>query len=270
MTHSFAPGKIILSGEYAVVFGFPGIAVPTSFGIKAAFEEDGSCEGIELAWKGPANEPARAYTERIVASCKNYRQDLCGVLTLEGGLPFGKGLGSSTALVVAITRALIGEDARETALAIEDMLNPGNSGLDFNTIWENHPVLFRKGTDPKHIDLPSVQLQNFTLIDTGFPSESTAQLVAWVRSREKELREPLSIIGNCTERLLRGEPLEKVMRDHYKAQVVLGVVPPKGQELIAEIESAGGVAKVIGAGSRTGGAGMVLALGNQAEIRKIA
>jgi|SRR3989344_4474404 len=264
---SFAPGKIILSGEYAVLFGFPGIAVPVSHGIKATFKEDASCKGVEI--EDAANTAVRAYIEKIVAVCGKNQPNLCGQLSIRSTIPFGKGLGSSTALVVAITRALIGEDARETAVAIEDALNPGNSGLDFNVIWENAPILFRKGTAPKHSDLPSVQLQNSTLSDTGLPSESTAQLVAWVRSREKELREPLSIIGNCTERLVQGEQLESVMRDHHRAQVALGVVPSEVQKLIVEIERGGGSAKVIGAGARTGSAGMVLAVGNQKEIRNV-
>ncbi len=69
---------------------------------------------------------------------------------------------------------------------------------------------------------------------------------------------------------MQGEPLRDVMREHSRAQVTLGVVPPEVQELIAAIEDVGGSAKVIGAGSRTGGAGMVLAVGKQEEIRNIA
>jgi mevalonate kinase len=42
--------------------------------------------------------------------------------------------------------------------------------------------------------------------------------------------------------------------------VKLGVVPETVQKLIENIEKTGGVAKVIGAGGRTGGAGIVLAL----------
>ena len=82
--------------------------------------------------------------------------------------------------------------------------------------------------------------------------------------------EPLKTIGNCTERLVRGEPLDAVMRDHNRAQITLGVVPPDVEKLIAAIEQIGGAGKVIGAGSRTGGAGMVLALGNQEGIKNIA
>ena len=160
-------------------------------------------------------------------------------------------MGSSTALVIAITRALLGESAREEALFIENILSPGNSGFDFATIWENVTVLFRKGTGPKPIDLPKDILIDALLIDTGLPNESTTELVAWMRTRETEVRETLKNIDNCTDRIVRGEPSDV-------------------QALISDIEQVGGSAKVIGAGSRVGGAGMVLALGDQKEILGIA
>jgi mevalonate kinase len=67
-----------------------------------------------------------------------------------------------------------------------------------------------------------------------------------------------------------GEDLQTVMRDHHRAQVALGVVPPDVADMVDGIESTGGAAKVIGAGSRTGGAGMVLALGDAEKITVIA
>ena len=270
MTRRFlAPGKIILSGEYAVVFGFAGIAVPSSIGIEAVFEEDSASGLVLIQWENQiAEEPFRAYAEKIVAHCQKLSNS-SGRLIINSSLPLGKGMGSSTALVVAITRALLGKDAREEALHIEDILNPGHSGFDFATIWENVPVLFRKDTGAKFIRLPKDILKDALLIDTGFPKESTTELVAWMRTREPEIRDALEIIGNCTDRIVRGEPLATVMREHNKAQVSLGVVPGV-QELISAIEQIDGSAKVIGAGSRAGGAGMVLALGNQKQIMEIA
>ncbi len=268
--HSFAPGKIILSGEYAVIFGYTGIAVPSARGIEAVFEEDAACEQVETHWDNtPDSEPWLDYLEKIVAHCQK-RVKLHGRLVIRSNLPLGKGMGSSTALVIAVTRALLGEDARASALRIEDMLNPGHSGFDFSVIWEAVPILFRKGTIPKPINLPPGLLQEALLIDTGLPSEPTTELVAWMRSREIKIQDALKTIGNCTNRLLQSESLNFVMRDHSRAQIALGVVPPDVQELITAIEHTGGAAKVIGAGSRTGGAGMVLALGDREKIKKIA
>ena len=264
---SFAPGKIILSGEYAVLFGYSGIGIPSHAGIEVVFEEDAACDGIEINWVTP---PVwLSYAHKVVELCREERGEIRGKLSIHSTLPLGKGMGSSTTLAVAVVRALLGEDAREAALDIENTLSPGNSGFDFAVIWQGAPILYKKG-EAKRVELPPELLQQAMLIDTGFPGESTNELVAWMRGREPDIREHLDTIGNCTERLMRGDPFGTVVRDHHKAQVALGVVPPEAQQLIAAIESAGGAGKVIGAGSRTGGAGMVLALGDREEIVKIA
>ena len=266
---SFAPGKIILSGEYAVLFEYAGIAVPSSRGLRVVFDEDSHRKNIQIRWEGVHGESPRAYAEKIVALCQK-RVECRGKLIIHGDLPLGKGMGSSTALVIAIARALLGENAREGASTIEDTLNPGNSGFDFASIWEGAPILFRKDTSPRTIHLPGELLRETLLIDTGLPSQSTTELVAWMRGREKEIRQALEVIGKCTDRLMQNESLNLVMRDHHKAQVALGVVPSIARELIAAIEQTGGSAKVVGAGSRNGGAGMVLAIGIQEKIRNIA
>lgn len=269
MRSSFAPGKIILSGEYAVVFGYFGLAVSSSIGIEAAFENDDSEPQIEIIWRG-AKETHINYAKKIAALCEKDARKFRGRLVINSNLPVGKGMGSSTALIIAVSRALLGENAKENARLIEDTLNPGNSGLDFTTIWENAPILYCKSADAKIISLPSDLLREAVLIDTGLPDETTSELVAWMQRRKSEVLNELEIIDECTKRLVAGDSLPAVMREHNKAQVALGVVPPRVAKMIAEIESAGGAAKVIGAGGRAGGAGMVLALGDKTWIRKIA
>lgn len=264
---SFAPGKIILSGEYAVLFGFPGVAVPFSRGIHVLFEENSKSEKVEIQWEN--GRRWLPYAEKIVELCTQQNAKLSGTITIESSLSLGKGMGSSTALIIATVRALLGDVERDLALRIEGSLNPGHSGLDFAAIWKGAPILFRDGIS-EHINLPPELLRDAILIDTGHPSESTTELVAWVRTREKEIQGSLKTIGRCTDRLANGEPLFAVVRDHHRAQLELGVVPPGIQELIAEIEQAGGAAKVTGAGAQTGGAGMVLALGDREKMELIA
>jgi mevalonate kinase len=138
-------------------------------------------------------------------------------------------------------------------------MNPGHSGLDFTVIWHERPVYFRKGQEPEFLHLSEEFLKNVEFIDTGTPDQTTPQMVEWVKSREAELQPPLQEIARCTERLREGtEPLSAIIRDHHRAQVALGVVPPEVQKKIAELEAQGKAAKVIGAGGRTGGGGMVL------------
>src|SRR3989344_9636793 len=167
---AFAPGKIILSGEYAVIYGFSGAAIPSTHGIEVLFEKDPTYEHVEVRWKKEDSEKAwQNYAEKVVTLCQK-QQPLHGTLVVNTDLPLGKGMGSSTALLIAITRALLGQNAHETALSIEDILNPGHSGFDFATIWEGVPVLYRKGDVPKPMEISSEHLRKATLVDTGIPS----------------------------------------------------------------------------------------------------
>jgi len=251
-----ATGKIILTGEYAVLFGKRGIAVPSKETMTVSFSPVRT-GGLTIDWP---LAPAQwlEYTQKILKELEIYPGHVRGTLKIETGLPLGKGMGSSTAMVIAISKCLLGSDSEAQAKKVEDTVNPGNSGLDFAVIWNEESILFKRDKPPEIISLPENPLAVAELIDTGKPNETTPELVAWVRSREKELKEPIEIIGRCTDRLLRGEPLKEILRDHHRAQVALGVVPEEVQTIISGIESMGGSAKVLGAGTRTGGGGMVL------------
>lgn len=264
---SSACGKIILSGEYAVVFDFPGIAVPTKERITVAnsSQRSASSSTLKIQWMGEhGGEQWDTYIRSIVALIEKEREPARGTITIDNHIPLRKGMGSSTALVIALCRCLLGNDCRDEALKIEDEVNPGHSGLDFAVIWEEKPILFKKGSTLKAINLPTNLLIDSRLIDTGTPNESTPELVAWIRSRY-ESKDPsvcnaIETIGNCTQRIVAGESLKTVMRDHHRAQIVLGVVTPEAQRIIAEIEKKGGAGKVLGAGARTGGGGMILVI----------
>ena len=260
-----APGKIILSGEYAVVFGYSGIAVPAPLHATASFTPNDSLDEIVVHWD--AHELWTEYAQDIVNHCLAIDSVPAGTLSIHCDIPLGKGMGSSTAVLIAITKCLLGENCKTEALAIEDALNPGHSGLDFAVIWSNSPVYYKKDTEPKIITLSEdLMTLGLSLIDTGAPDQHTAKLIAWVRERKDKLHDALETIGNCTERLLNGESILTVMRDHNQAQQLLGVVTDKAKNLIKNFEQEGGAAKVIGAGSRTGGCGMVLGVGVNSSI----
>lgn len=255
------PGKIIICGEFATGFGYSGLAIPSRETMRVCHVPKRDV-GLTVMWTNDALQPAWAMYAGQIAECigRFTGCDVRGEMTIETDLPLGKGMGSSTALVIAVARTLLGDDCREIALRVEDEMNPGHSGMDFAVIWENHAVLFKKDTVPERPNLPEDFLSSAELIDSGVPSETTPELVAWVKSRAKELEEPLQTIGRCTQRILAGEDMKTVIRDHHRAQVKLGVVPRAARNIIEDIEACGGAAKIIGAGGRTGGGGMVLAL----------
>jgi mevalonate kinase len=258
-----ASGKIILSGEYAVVFGKPGIAVPAKERIEVTWTDDLKKNEVEIVWAEIESRLEWAtYIRKILSFLQSFTGPLKGTLTINNTIPLGKGMGSSTALVIAMCRCFLGPQCAKVALSIENEMTLGNSGLDFAVIWEEKPIYFEHNKEPHIVALPAGLLSHTELIDTGTPNETTAELVAWVKNRYESgsVNEAIETIGTCTERLLKGEDLKTVMRDHHRAQVALGVVPEVAQQLISDIETAGGAAKVIGAGARTGGGGMVLAI----------
>jgi len=253
-----APGKIILTGEYAVLFGYPGIAIPTPFCVTAHFKQDPMIGDIVLNWD--AEEEWVKYVEDIINLCVSIGSVSPGTITIENTIPLNKGMGSSTAFVIAIARCLFGQDCEEQAVMVEDTLNPGHSGIDFAAIWNGEPIKFIKDKVPEFVDLPSDILDGALLIDTGKPDQQTPELIKWIRSRKQELEDPLKIIGECSKKLQQSGDLAAVIREHNTAQQSLGIVSDKGKELITKIEQEGGSAKVVGAGGRTGGSGMVLAI----------
>lgn len=262
---SSTPGKIILCGEYAVVFGHPGIAIPAEVRVEVTYE----CVGDDwkITWEGVTGDlkKANAYVHTILDACAKQSPIQHGALHIKNNIPLGKGMGSSTALTIAIGRCVLGDD-REKILAVENIVNPGHSGIDFSVIWEERPVFFKKGQHAKPIKLSpeiSEALKHAALIDTGAPNETTPTLVTWILSRhvagEPEIEKAIHAIGACANRIQNGEDFSTVIRDHHQAQIKLGIVNKKTQSLIKKIEQEGGCAKVIGAGGRTGGSGVVLA-----------
>lgn len=261
----FVPGKIILCGEYAVVFGYPGIAMPSSWGITVTIQEEGA-RAIESTGHR-FDQPWLDYTSEILNQIERKSgRSVKGKIIIDNQLPLGRGLGSSTALIIALCRAVLGLNCRETALEIESHFNPYHSGLDFAVIWEGKPVYYQKGKKMVSIELPDDLLKDTFLVDTGKPFELTKDLVTRVKEREKQLKKPLEIIGGCADRLLEGEDLLTLFKEHHRAQKKLGVVPPYVDEFIKEIEQAGGAAKVVGAGGRDGGGGMLLAVNSPEEV----
>lgn len=262
-----AHGKIILSGEYAVVFGCRGIAFPSmDYSISVTFDESPQSTGLMLRSVAVSSEHPQweSYVRRIVHLCEaKSGERFLGTISIGGNLPIGKGMGSSTALTIATCRCLLGMDVEESFCKhVEDIVNPGNSGLDFAVIWSNKPVIFKKGETIAQSSLKNSLLDGTTLIDTGTPNEITSDLVKWVREKQEsgdaQTLSALETIGQCTERILSGEDIKTVIRAHHRAQIALGVVPESAQKLIAEIEKKGGAAKVLGAGARMGAGGMVL------------
>ena len=273
---STAPGKVILFGEHAVVYGRPAIAVPVAqVRARAAVfaEPRGSpgrvlVEAPDIGLSSPLNELADDHplslAIRKTLEAFHIHSPPSFTLRVTSSIPLASGLGSSAAISVAIIRALSSflgqplDDDTVSAIAFEvEKIHHGTpSGIDNTVVTYARPVYFVRG---QKIDLLRVP-QPFTLIigDTGIAS-STAAVVADVRARhdadpqhyEGLFDAAAQITGQARQLIESGRvhELGPLMNANHALLVELGVSSPELDRLVAAAREAGAKgAKLSGAG----------------------
>lgn len=160
-----APGKIILFGEHAVVYGQPAIAVPvtqvqarctvvaTPTAPTGRVEIDAPDIGVkssldELSPTHPLALPIHLVREqlgiRAIPACR---------LRITSTIPIASGLGSGAAVSVAMARAistflghpLTTEQISSIAFRVDQTYHGIPSGIDNTVITYNQPIFFTRG-----------------------------------------------------------------------------------------------------------------------------
>jgi mevalonate kinase len=207
MTNASACGKIILLGEHAVVYGRPALAVPLP-DLRANADVTDLGEGepgsvrieapdIELAaWLHdlPADQPL-AVIVQLVQQALAIEDHPPLALRVQSNLPVASGLGSGTAVSVAILRALSThwgkplspEEQSALAFEVEKLHHGTPSGIDNSVVAYEQPVYFVRNDAPQPFPIGAP----FTLVlgDTGLRSNTSVAVglvrQAWLAEKER-------------------------------------------------------------------------------------
>ena len=243
-----APGKLILSGEHAVVYGHRAVAAAVSLRTTVTLRARPGPSGIdESAIRDDRMWPALA---TILPA------DGVGV-SIASTLPVGCGMGSSAALAVATLRALAAREGRvagfdecfEKGFLVERVLHGNPSGVDHAVSALDRVVLYRReGPEIVPLDVPAPL--HLVVADTGTPGD-TAAMVAGVRARapHAELRRIGAVAEMVSARLQRGEDPGPLFTENQRLLRRIGVSTAALDAAVAAMEAAGATgAKLAGAG----------------------
>jgi mevalonate kinase len=277
-----APGKIILFGEHAVVYGQPALAIPiNSISAKATVESNQAGLGLLInavnlessyTLAAQANDALVVMARLVLDYFRAPEPD--ATITIESTIPLASGLGSGAAVSAALGRALatyLNQPLENAALShlvyeVEKLHHGTPSGIDNTVICYNQPVYFIKD---KVLE-PFVATRPLHLVigDTGIPSPTRATVgavrSAWERDKpafEKYFRAIGAIVDRARSAIESGywDAIGPLMYENQKLLEQIGVSSPELETLIAAAMRAGALGAKLSGG---GGGGNMIALIN--------
>jgi len=272
---AFAPGKVILLGEHAVVYGHPALAGALSCGVTVESEPGRGVLRVP-SWgvEARASDPSalgRAYAAIVEAAGGALDVDL----TARFDLPSGAGLGSSAALSVAIARVLglDGKRLLDAAMAAENVFHGRASGIDHAVSAHGGFGLFTRADGLKPLraaqPVPLVVGNSGRARDTQGRVARVAELAAQSPS---ETRARFDAIARLVERAAqaiaeaRFGDLGAAMDENQRHLAALEVSCDEIEAMCSSARDAGAVgAKLTGGGG--GGCVIALAPGREEAVR---
>ncbi|TMA25431.1 MAG: mevalonate kinase [Deltaproteobacteria bacterium] len=261
MRQARAPGKVLLLGEHAVVYGHPALAaaIPRYVTVEV---QPAAEPRIEL----PGIEAPPALVEAAVTMAREAGFGLFHA-RVSSEIPLGAGLGSSAALGVALARAFkpacAAEEAAGLAMHLERVLHGAPSGVDPAACAHGGMIFFQRGA----VERIDAKLWICILL-TGI-ARGTHSTVLPLRERRKSdprIDPILARLGDLARRRLAD--LGPAMDEAHALLRELGVSCAKLDDAVAALKRAGALgAKLTGAGG--GGAAIGLAR-DEAHARELA
>ena len=274
-----APGKIILFGEHAVVYGRPAIAVPVTqvrARVVVLAEPSGPAGRVHIQAPDiqldayldslPENQPLAAALWGVMKLLGVQRSPAC-TLRISSTIPLAGGLGSGAAVSVAIIRAyaaflgrpLPDADVSNLVFEVEKLHHGTPSGIDNTVITYAVPVYFVRG---QPIETFPVNVP-FTMVigDTGIASPTSIAVGdvrrAWQAETDRYER-LFDAVGMIVERarqaIAAGDlpALGELLDENQRILREIGVSSPELERLISAAHASGALGAKLSGGGRGG------------------
>lgn len=274
-----APGKIILFGEHAVVYGQPAIAIPVNQ-LKATARVMPNLQGqpgvvmiqapqiqLDTTLSDLPDDHPIATAVHLAFQAASINQPPSFTLQISSTIPIGGGMGSSAAVSVAIIRALTNffgrplppEQISGLAYTLEEIHHGTPSGIDNNVIAHQKPVVYRRDQPIEFLSVK--QPTHWVIGDTG-ETTPTRETVAEVRRQYQADPDRFSAIfeqigdisRQAQEGLIEGNLplLGGLMDQNQRLLEMIGVSSPRLEQLIQAARTAGAAGAKLSGGGRGG------------------
>ena len=282
MVTATAPGKVILVGEHAVVYGRPAIAAPVwqvvATATVAPAPPGAGCtiiasdlgQVLQLAAAGE-DEPL-AVVARLALARLGVSSDPDWRIELRSEIPIASGMGSGAALSTALVRAIFAQLGQPVAPAVvselvyesERFYHGTPSGIDNTVVAYGRPIWFVKGQPPEPFT-PAAPIL-LAIADTGIRSPTVLTVSAvragWQRDRQRyeAIFDAIGAVAYAARRALEQGDAPALGALFNENQVLLksiGVSCDAIERLVAAARAAGALGVKL---SGAGGGGNIIAL----------